>query len=204
MSFCYKIAGNIKGAFSPSHNFSSQYTKHSKYLHLLVPVANNLPQSLLCDSCITDWANEYWFVLGKIYQHFLYHIPLKLQGKLLHLHSIWSLPLCHSEKCMYFIWFILPWTGKEDSLRSQQLSWLWHKQVPKQHQLQHWTTCRGFGPLRTVLPAHQMLPLCCRRRCQGKKWGCISHWKSFPIAERHSSVRDMDNNLQTRRIPTLS
>lgn len=69
---------------------------------------------------------------------FLYRIPFRLQGKLLHRDSFCSSPLCHSERRMYFIWFILPWTGEEDSLGSQQLNWLWHKQISTQHQILHY------------------------------------------------------------------
>lgn len=91
---------------------------------------------------------------------------------------------------MYFIWFSLPWTGKEDSLGSQQLSWLRHKQMSTPNSMLSW-------PGKEVLAhceQHALLTKCCHSAAATH----AMRREQFPILKNHSWISNLNINPKTK------
>lgn len=132
------MAADVKGVCSPCCNVSSLYTKYSKCLHLLVSTAKNSPWSLLSDLCMVTMIGLINAALYMERSHNIFCIRSNSDYKFLHSqHLLFTLVSFWMMHVFYL--FHLAWTGKEDSLRSKQLSRLWHTDIhTASTQLQLW------------------------------------------------------------------
>lgn len=188
------MAADVKGVCSPCCNISLQYTKYSKCLQLLVSTAKNLPQSLLCDLCKVTMVGLINVAFYMERSNNIFCIRSNSDYKFLHSqHPLFTLVSFWMMQVFYLFHLALNWKRRFIKVTAIKRA-VTHRHLHSISFDNLQSVQRGFVPLRTVLPTDQMLPLLSHR----KKELHLSWWKSFPIAKRHSWVRDKDNKLKNK------